>query len=126
MLLITRTLETLKTPGELKSERNTNLCLKEICDLIGHGTSYSRAELAESSYGEKGEKMKGREFNKKGLSPARLKRIIIKSVSQKHPEAYARLKDRPELREAINMKCWKTYCKALSGTQSSSPNANQS
>ena len=74
--------------------------------------------------GKRGRKCKGREFNKKGLSPARLKRII-KSVSQKHPQAYARLKDGPELRAAINMKCWKTYCKALSGAQSSSPNANQ-
>jgi len=62
MLLATRTLETLKktlTPGELKSEWNTNPCLKEICDLIGPGTSYSRAELAELSYGEKGQKMQG-------------------------------------------------------------------
>lgn len=84
-------------------------CLKEICDLIGPGTSYTRAELAESSYEGGGRKCKGREFNKKGLSPARLKRII-KSVSQKHPEASARLKEGPELREAINMKCWKTYC----------------
>lgn len=62
MLLVTRTLETLKktfTPGELKSEWNRNPCLKEICDLIGPGTSYTRAGLAESSYGEKGEKMQG-------------------------------------------------------------------
>lgn len=47
MLLVTRTLEKLKktlTPGELKSDWNTNPCLKEICDLIGPGTSYTRAE----------------------------------------------------------------------------------
>lgn len=68
-----------------------------------------RAELAESSYEGGGRKCKGRELNKKGLYPARLKRII-KSVSQKHSEASARLKDGPELRVAINMKCWKTYC----------------
>ena len=117
------TKEKTLTPEELKKRAENKACLKEVCDMIG--ISYSRAELAESSYEGGRRKFKGREFNKKGLSLARLKKII-KSMSQKHPEAYARLKDGPELREAINMKCQKTSCKAQSSAQSSSPNPNQS
>ena len=113
---------TLK-PEELQKQAENKACLKEVCEMIGN--SYSKAELAESSCEGRKRKYKGREFNKKGLSPARMKRIM-KSVSQKHPEAYARLKDGPDLREAINMKCRKTSCKAQSSAQSSSGNANQS
>lgn len=58
------------------------------------GTSYLRAKLAESSYEGGRRKYNGSEFNTKGLSTARLKKII-KSVSQKYPEAYERLKDGP-------------------------------
>jgi len=80
--------------------------------------------------GKRGRKFKGREFNKKGLSPARLKRII-KSVSQKHPEAYARLKDGPggnqdevledllqgtERRSVIITKCKLIMKKTVTGT----------
>ena len=117
------TKNTTLTPEELKKQAENKACLKEVCEMIGN--SYSKAELAESSYEGGKRKYKGREFNKKGLSPARMKKIM-KSVSQKHPEAYARLKDGPDLREAINMKCRKTSCKAQSSAQSSSGNANQS
>ena len=70
------------------------------------GASYSRAKLPESRYEGGRRKYKGRELNKKCLSLTRLTKII-KSVFQKHPEAYARLKDGVELTEAVNMKCRK-------------------
>ena len=117
------TKNTTLTPEELKKQAENKSCLKEVCEMIGN--SYSKAELAELSYEGGKRKYKGREFNKKGLSPGRMKKIM-KSVSQKHPEAYARLKDGPDLRETINMKCRKTSCKAQSSAQSSSGNANQS
>ena len=79
---------TLK-PEELKKHAKNKACLKEVCEMIGN--SSSKAELAESSLEGGKRKYKGREFNKKGLSPARMKKIM-KSTSQKHPEAYARLK----------------------------------
>ena len=36
------------TPEELKKRAENKACMKGVCDMIG--TSYSRAELAESSY----------------------------------------------------------------------------
>ena len=93
------------TAEEQKVRTENKACLKDLCDMVG--TSYSKPELAESSYEGGKRKYNGREFEKKGLSPGRMKKIL-KSVSQKHPEAYARLKDTTELREAVNMKCRKS------------------
>ena len=101
------------TAEEQKVRTENKACLKDLCDMVG--TSYSKPELAESSYEGGKRKYNGREFEKKGLSPGRMKKIL-KSVSQKHPEAYARLKDTTELREAVNMKCRKSrivICKSV-------------
>lgn len=80
------------TPEELKKLAENKACLKEVCDMIV--PSYSSAKIAESSYEGGRRKYNRREFNKNGLSMARLKKII-KSVSQNHPEVYERLKDGP-------------------------------
>ena len=71
------------------------------------------------------ENIMGREFEKKGFSPGRVKNIL-KSVSQKHPEAYARLKDTKELREAVNMKCGKSQKTSSKAKDAQSSFTNQS
>ena len=107
------TVKVTMTSAELKIRDENKACLKDICDMVG--TSYSREELAESSYEGGKRKYKGRVFTKKGLSPARLKKIMS-AVSKKHPEALARLRDSPELKEAVNMKCRKTSSKPKKNT----------
>jgi len=78
--------------------------------------------LAESSYEGGKRKYSGREFTKQGLSPGRLRKIMS-AVSKKQPEAFARLKDTPKLKEAVNMKCRKTLtCKGKTNTNKSPPN----
>ena len=96
---------------------------ERLCDMVG--TSYSKPELAESSYEGGKRKYNGREFEKKGLSPGRMKKIL-KSVSQTHPEAYARLKDTTELREAVNMKCRKSRKMSSKAKDAESSFTNQS
>jgi len=81
------------------------LLLKDIREMVGN--AYSREELAESSVEGGTRKYRGKEFVKNALSPARLNRIM-KSAQKKHPQAFARLNNTGELREAINMKCRKT------------------
>ena len=81
------------------------LLLKDIRDMVGN--AYSRKELAESSVGGGTRKYRGVEFVKNALSPARLTKIM-KSAQKKHPQAFARLNNTGQLREAINMKCRKT------------------
>ena len=85
--------------------KENKLLLKDVRDMVGN--AYSREELAESSVEGGERKYRGVEFVKNLLSPARLSKIM-KSAQKKHPQAFARLGYTRELREAINMKCWKT------------------
>ena len=85
--------------------KENKLLLKDIRDMVGN--AYSREELAESSVEGGKRKYRGVEFVKNALSPARLNKIM-KSAQKKHPQAFARLNNTGELREAINMKCRKT------------------
>lgn len=93
------------TLEEQKVQVESKAYLKDLCDMVG--TSYSNPELAEWSYKGGKRKYDGREFEKKGLSPDRMKKLL-KSLSQKHWEGNMRLKDTMEVREAVNMKCRKS------------------
>ena len=92
------------TADDVVVEEN-KLLLKDIRDMVGN--AYSREELPESSVEGGKRKYRGVEFVKNVLSPARLNKII-KSAQKKHPQAFSRLNNTGELREAINMKCRKT------------------
>ena len=72
------TVKVTMTSAELKIRDENKACLKDICDMVG--TSYSRQELAESSYEGGKRKYKGRVFTKEGLSPARLKKKLKKKL----------------------------------------------
>ena len=81
------------------------LLLKDVRDMVGN--AYSRKELAESSVEGGTRKYQGAEFVKNALPPGRLNKIM-KSTQKKHPQAFARLRNKGTLREAISMKCRKT------------------
>ena len=98
-----RNASTLKADDVVVKENKS--LLKDIRDMVGN--AYSREELAESSVEGGKRKYRGVEFVKNALSPARLNKIM-KSAQKKHPQAFARLGNTGELREAINMKCRKT------------------
>ena len=89
--------------GDVVNENK--LLLKDVRDMVGN--AYSREELAESSVEGGTRKYRGVEFVKNSLSPGRLNKIM-KCAQKKHPQAFARLNNTGELREAINMKCRKT------------------
>ena len=100
-----RTPKTSTLTAEDAVVNENKLFLKDIREMVGN--AYSREELAESSVEGGTRKYRGKEFVKNALSPARLHRIM-KSAQKKHPQAFARLNNTGELREAINMKCRKT------------------
>lgn len=110
--------KTRKRKGTVDSRRTKSANGKQSLSerFVWHGRYFlfkTRVSWVEFWGGGGERKYNGREFEKKGLSPGRVKNIL-KSVSQKHPEAYARLKDTKELREAVNMKCRKKSQKTSS------------